>query len=180
MTTLNKLRIFATVFISLGACAAQQPADLLKDPTVSKALEIAKRNEPQILAEQARIAEIPAPPFKEEVRGKELQRVFTQVSRAVQEASRGLQVPEIAARSLTVDVVLAALPAQAGAASAAPAAPGENATKQTAASRAMATAIVGQLGRSWMIKACMDNLLAGERANRFPVDAFATLVLSAG
>jgi len=43
---------------------------------------------------------------------------------------------------------------------AAPAAPGENATKQTAASTAMATAIVAQLRRSW-IPAFMDNLLCG-------------------
>jgi acetylornithine deacetylase/succinyl-diaminopimelate desuccinylase-like protein len=80
MTQHYKLRILAAAFLSLGTCAAQQPTALLNDPAVKNALEIAKRNEPEILAEQARICEIPAPPFKEQVRGKELERLFKQLN----------------------------------------------------------------------------------------------------
>ncbi|HYZ84152.1 MAG TPA: M20/M25/M40 family metallo-hydrolase, partial [Bryobacteraceae bacterium] len=58
---------------------AQTPSELIKDPTVAAALEAAKKNEPQTLNEQVRICEIPAPPFKEEVRGKEFERLFKQV-----------------------------------------------------------------------------------------------------
>src|SRR3954471_3616075 len=55
------------------------PADLLKDPAVKSALDAAKTNEPQTIEDQIRFCEIPAPSFKEEVRGRELQRVFQQL-----------------------------------------------------------------------------------------------------
>ncbi len=55
---------------------AQAPAALMNEPSVRAALEAAKRNEPSIIEQQIRICEIPAPPFKEEVRGRELQRLF--------------------------------------------------------------------------------------------------------
>jgi tripeptide aminopeptidase len=65
----------------LCACAAaaglaQSPAELLKDPTVRAALDAAKRNEPQAIDQEVRVCEIPAPPFHEEVRGRELKRLF--------------------------------------------------------------------------------------------------------
>ncbi len=66
-------------FALSAAAFAQDPAALMNDPAVKAALEAAKRNEPQIITEQARICEIPAPPFKEEVRGRELSRLFTQL-----------------------------------------------------------------------------------------------------
>lgn len=56
--------------------AAVEPATLLKDPTVKAALAAIERNEPETLNEQARITEIPAPPFKETARGLELKRLF--------------------------------------------------------------------------------------------------------
>lgn len=62
-----------------AACFAQSPAELVKDPTVAAALEAAKRNEPQAIDQEARICEIPAPPFHEEVRGRELKRLFDQL-----------------------------------------------------------------------------------------------------
>ena len=62
-------RLFV-VFIGALACYAAE------DPTVHAAIEAAKRNEPKFIEEQARICQIPAPPFKEEVRGKELERLF--------------------------------------------------------------------------------------------------------
>ena len=58
---------------------AQSPDALLKDPTVQAAFAAADRNEPHFLDEQARFCQIPAPPFKEDVRGKEFVRLFTQL-----------------------------------------------------------------------------------------------------
>src|SRR5262249_39936795 len=58
---------------------AQSPAELMNDPTVRAALDAAKRNEPHILDEQARICEIAAPPFHEEKRGLELKRLFEEL-----------------------------------------------------------------------------------------------------
>ncbi len=48
----------------------------MEDPTVKAALDAVKRNEPHFIDEQVRICEIPAPPFHEEVRAKELARLF--------------------------------------------------------------------------------------------------------
>jgi acetylornithine deacetylase/succinyl-diaminopimelate desuccinylase-like protein len=71
------------VAASLGSPRAQgaapTPADLLKDPAVKAALDAAKANEPQTVEDQIRICEISAPSFKEETRGRELQRVFQQL-----------------------------------------------------------------------------------------------------
>ncbi len=55
---------------------AQTPAALMNEPSIRAALEAAKRNEPSVIEQQIKICEIPAPPFKEEVRGRELQRLF--------------------------------------------------------------------------------------------------------
>ena len=55
------------------------PADLLKDPAVNAALDAAKASEPRTVEDQIRFCEIPAPSFKEEARGRELQRVFQQL-----------------------------------------------------------------------------------------------------
>ncbi len=65
--------------MSAYAQEAPSAADLLKDPAVKAALEAAKATEAQTIADQIRICEIPAPPFKEEVRGQELKRVFEQL-----------------------------------------------------------------------------------------------------
>src|SRR5215467_11053995 len=58
---------------------AQSPADLMKDPSVRAALDAARRNEPATLDLQARICEIPAPPFHEDQRGLELKRLFEEL-----------------------------------------------------------------------------------------------------
>src|SRR5580698_2270066 len=62
----------------LGAniLAAQDATKLAEDPTVKAALEAVKRNEAHFIDEQARFCEIAAPPYKEEVRGKEFERLF--------------------------------------------------------------------------------------------------------
>ena len=66
-----------------GACfgggalvAAVEPQALLTDPTIQAALAAIQRNEPETIDEQVRLTEIPAPPFKETVRGLELKRLF--------------------------------------------------------------------------------------------------------
>ena len=65
--------------LAVGVAQAQSgtPADLLKDPAVKAAIEAAKATEPQTIADQIRFCELPAPSFKEDVRGQELKRVFT-------------------------------------------------------------------------------------------------------
>ncbi len=65
------------------AFALAQGADvgalLMADKTVVAALERAKENEPEIIAEQIRVCEIPAPPFGEEKRGLEFKDIFTKL-----------------------------------------------------------------------------------------------------
>ncbi|MGH9144242.1 MAG: M20/M25/M40 family metallo-hydrolase [Vicinamibacterales bacterium] len=69
--------------LATGVAQAQSgppsPGDLLKDPAVKAAIDGAKATEAQTIADQIRFCEIPAPEFKEEVRGQELKRVFTQL-----------------------------------------------------------------------------------------------------
>jgi acetylornithine deacetylase/succinyl-diaminopimelate desuccinylase-like protein len=55
------------------------PADLIKDSAVKAALEGIKATEAQTIEDQIRFCEIPAPAFKEEIRGAELKRVLTQL-----------------------------------------------------------------------------------------------------
>ena len=63
------------VLLATALCG-QDAARLAEDPTVKAALAAVKQNEPHFVEEQIRICEIPAPPFHEEVRGKELERLF--------------------------------------------------------------------------------------------------------
>jgi len=62
-----------------GAQTHDIGATLMADKTVMAALERAKINEPEILAEQARVCEIPAPGFGEEKRGLEFKNIFTKL-----------------------------------------------------------------------------------------------------
>lgn len=55
---------------------AQSPADLLHDNTVKAALDAVRRNESAAVDQQIRICEIPAPPFNEQKRGRELEHLF--------------------------------------------------------------------------------------------------------
>jgi len=72
------MRLFP-VLLAVAFCRAQTPSELSSDPTVRAALEAARRNEPATLELQARLCEIPAPPFQETLRGRELQRLFQQL-----------------------------------------------------------------------------------------------------
>jgi tripeptide aminopeptidase len=58
---------------------AQNPAALMQEPAIQAALDAAVRNEPHFIEEQIRVCEIPAPPFHEEARGKEMARLFQQL-----------------------------------------------------------------------------------------------------
>lgn len=70
------------LMLASGSAYAQgsaSPADLVKDAAVKAALDGIKATEGQTVEDQIRMCEIPAPPFKEETRGLELKRVFTQL-----------------------------------------------------------------------------------------------------
>ena len=71
------LSLLAPAFAS--AQGADVGALLMADKTVVAALERAKVNEPEIIAEQIRVCEIPAPPFGEEKRGLEFKNIFTKL-----------------------------------------------------------------------------------------------------
>ena len=73
------MRFFLAFLVFGLAGLAQSPTELMNNPVIRTAMEAARRNEPQTLDLQARLCEIPAPPFKEEARGLELKRLFTQL-----------------------------------------------------------------------------------------------------
>src|SRR5437867_1416041 len=77
MSAYRKLLPF--LLVARSNCLAQSPEELMKDPAVRAALDAARRNEPRTLELQAKVCEIPAPPFKEEVRGRELKRLFQEL-----------------------------------------------------------------------------------------------------
>jgi tripeptide aminopeptidase len=62
-----------------GQAPATAVTELLQSPGVKAALASAKATEAQTIEDQIRFCEIAAPPFKEETRGRELQRVFQQL-----------------------------------------------------------------------------------------------------
>lgn len=61
---------------AIAQTAAQTPAAILARPEVQKAMEVIKTSEPHFIDEQVRISEIPSSPFKEDVRGAEMARLF--------------------------------------------------------------------------------------------------------
>ncbi|HMF74474.1 MAG TPA: M20/M25/M40 family metallo-hydrolase [Bryobacteraceae bacterium] len=72
--------LFLTLPLAFAqARAIPDPAALRDDPTIKAAFAAIVRNEPEMLNEEARICEIPAPPFHEEKRGLELKRLFEQL-----------------------------------------------------------------------------------------------------
>jgi tripeptide aminopeptidase len=72
------MRFLIPIAMLAISVAAQDAARLAEDPTVKAALAAAQHNEDHFIDEQVRICEIAAPPFHEEVRGKELERLFKQ------------------------------------------------------------------------------------------------------
>jgi tripeptide aminopeptidase len=67
---------FPLIACLAAAAFAQDPAALMNEPSIRAAFDAVKRNEPSIIEQQIKICEIPAPPFHEEVRGRELKRLF--------------------------------------------------------------------------------------------------------
>jgi acetylornithine deacetylase/succinyl-diaminopimelate desuccinylase-like protein len=78
-STLYEMRNATLTLLFACTLHAQTAASLMQDPTVKAALDAAKRNEPHFIDEQIRVCEIPAPPFKEEVRAAEMERIFKQL-----------------------------------------------------------------------------------------------------
>lgn len=72
------IRAFGFCFLLIGAGMAfgQDVSSLLADSAVTGAMQRVEANEPEMLAEQARVCEIAAPPFHEEKRGLALQKLF--------------------------------------------------------------------------------------------------------
>jgi acetylornithine deacetylase/succinyl-diaminopimelate desuccinylase-like protein len=105
---------FVAVLIT-AACARGTAAqsvslrDLMRNPPVSAALAEIKSSEPETIANQIRFCEIPAPSFKEEVRARELQRVFQDVGLAnVRIDKVGNVLGDYAGRSSEPHIVVAA------------------------------------------------------------------------
>jgi len=78
--------VFAAVtclMVGFGVARAQDRtsavADLIQNPAVKAALASAKASEARTIEDQIRICQIPAPPFKETVRGEELKRIFQEL-----------------------------------------------------------------------------------------------------
>lgn len=83
MTFRNRvLPLFLAVGFSWASASGQDPAGLRDDPSIKAAFAAIVRNEPEMLNEEARICEIPAPPFHEEKRGLELKGLFEQLGLA--------------------------------------------------------------------------------------------------
>jgi tripeptide aminopeptidase len=70
------MRFLTPLWFLAAAAFAQDAARLADDPKVKVALDAVQQNEPHFIDEQIRICEIPAPPFHEEVRARELERLF--------------------------------------------------------------------------------------------------------
>jgi len=73
------MRLSILLLVFTLALRAQNAAALMQEPTIQAALDAAVRNEPHFIEEQIRVCEIPAPPFHEESRGKEVARLFQQL-----------------------------------------------------------------------------------------------------
>jgi acetylornithine deacetylase/succinyl-diaminopimelate desuccinylase-like protein len=70
------MKRLSLLFTIATLTAAQDTTKLAEDPAVKAALDAVKRNEPHFIDEQARFCEIAAPPYKEEARGREFERLF--------------------------------------------------------------------------------------------------------
>ncbi|MGP8243778.1 MAG: M20/M25/M40 family metallo-hydrolase [Bryobacteraceae bacterium] len=73
---MNCLRTLLLSSAWAAAASAQDPAALVNDPSIRAAFAAIERNEPRMIEEEIRVCQIPAPPFHEEVRGREFERLF--------------------------------------------------------------------------------------------------------
>src|SRR3954471_8057657 len=79
MTFRSAVLIFAAAAGLAQTPAELSPAELSNEPSVRAAMDAAKRDETRTIDVQARLCEIPAPPFQEAVRGQELKRLFQEL-----------------------------------------------------------------------------------------------------
>jgi len=70
--------LMAVAVSAAGVAGAQTPMEILSKPAVQQAMHVIRYSEPHFVDEQVRLCEIPAPPFKEDVRGKDLARLFSE------------------------------------------------------------------------------------------------------
>lgn len=73
---MNSLRTLLLCLACSVAALAQNPAVLVNDASIRAAFAAIESNEPRMIEEQIRVCQIAAPPFHEEVRGRELERLF--------------------------------------------------------------------------------------------------------
>ena len=67
------------LFLASSLAALAAPASVAERPVIRAALAVLERTEPETLNEQARICEIPAPPFEEKVRGEYFRKKFLEL-----------------------------------------------------------------------------------------------------
>ena len=74
----HALALASVLLVAAGTPVRAQDIGLgvMNDPALKRALAAVEQNEPALLEEQARICEIPAPPFKEQARGEAMRQVF--------------------------------------------------------------------------------------------------------
>jgi tripeptide aminopeptidase len=72
------MKVLILAMAATAAFAQESPTALVKEPAIRAAFDAVKRNEPAIIETQVRVCEIPAPPYHEDARGKELERLFQQ------------------------------------------------------------------------------------------------------
>lgn len=82
------------LLLSTPAIAQQGATDLgprlLQDAAVRAAVEAAERHEPQILEDQIRLCEIPAPPFKEQKRAEAYKQAFEELVNPIHALGRAI------------------------------------------------------------------------------------------
>lgn len=75
--------VLASAALAAAGVRAQDKGDiateLMKDPAIKAAVDAAKANEPQVVEDEVRFCEVPAPPFKETARGELLKKTFEQL-----------------------------------------------------------------------------------------------------
>ena len=68
----------AILAFGLALLTASDPSDLLGQTDVRATLDALKADEPQVIRDQIRLCQIPAPPFQEEARGQAMKSAFLQ------------------------------------------------------------------------------------------------------
>ena len=76
---MNTSLLRPVLFLASSLAALAAPASVAERPVIRAALVAIERAEPETLDEQARICEIPAPPFEEKVRGEYFRKKFIEL-----------------------------------------------------------------------------------------------------